>query len=93
MAGWSAYSKLDTLILVPIQAIGMASTTFVGQNHGAKNMKRLVGHKAGAAVSLAITALICALVMLLSRTLLTLFTRDADVLAYGQRFTLIISPF
>ncbi|NLI21109.1 MAG: MATE family efflux transporter [Clostridiales bacterium] len=94
MAGWSAYSKLDTLILVPIQAIGMASTTFVGQNHGAKNMKRARrGTKQALLLSLAITALICALVMLLSRTLLTLFTRDADVLAYGQRFTLIISPF
>ena len=94
MAGWSSYGKLDSLILVPVQSIAMASTTFVGQNYGAHNMKRArEGTKQALILSLMITALISAGVMLFARTLLGLFTQDADVLEYGRRFTLIISPF
>ena len=36
MAGWSSYNKLDAFTLIPMQAIAMASTTFVGQNYGAR---------------------------------------------------------
>ncbi|HPS81238.1 MAG TPA: MATE family efflux transporter [Candidatus Limiplasma sp.] len=94
MAGWSSYGKLDALILVPVQSIAMASTTFVGQNYGAHNMKRArEGTKQALILSLVITAVISAVVMLFARTLLSLFTQDADVLDYGRRFTLMISPF
>ncbi|HNW87962.1 MAG TPA: MATE family efflux transporter, partial [Candidatus Limiplasma sp.] len=92
MAGWSSYGKLDALILVPVQSIAMASTTFVGQNYGAHNMKRArEGTKQALILSLVITAVISAVVMLFARTLLSLFTQDADVLDYGRRFTLMIS--
>ena len=40
MAGWSSYNKLDAFILIPMQAIAMASTTFVGQNFGARQIER-----------------------------------------------------
>lgn len=40
MAGWTTYGKLDKFCLLPIQSIGLAVTTFVGQNLGADNMKR-----------------------------------------------------
>jgi len=94
MAGWSSYGKLDSFILVPVQSIAIASTTFVGQNYGAKNMKRArEGTKQALILSLAITAAISAVVMLCAKTLLSLFTQDAEVIEYGRKFTLIISPF
>ncbi|MEA4912665.1 MAG: MATE family efflux transporter, partial [Oscillospiraceae bacterium] len=34
MAGYSSYNKLDVFIVIPMQSIGLASTTFVGQNFG-----------------------------------------------------------
>ena len=40
MAGWTTYGKLDKFCLLPIQSIGLAVTTFVGQNLGADNTKR-----------------------------------------------------
>ena len=40
MAGWSSYNKLDAFILIPVQSIALASTTFVGQNWGAKKLAR-----------------------------------------------------
>ncbi|MEG2481440.1 MAG: MATE family efflux transporter, partial [Clostridia bacterium] len=35
MAGWSSFNKIDVFMLIPLQAIALASTTFVGQNVGA----------------------------------------------------------
>jgi len=94
MAGWSSYAKLDGLILLPTQSIAMASTTFVGQNYGANDMGRAKkGANQALRMSLLVTGLISALVMLFARPLLTLFTVEPDVLEYGQKFILMISPF
>lgn len=94
MAGWSVYGKLDALILIPVQSIAMASTTFVGQNYGAGNLKRAKdGTNQALWMSLGITALISAVVMLLAKPLLTMFTQDVEVLEYGRHFILLISPF
>ena len=40
MSGWTAYSKIDQLILLPVQSIALASTTFVGQNLGINRVER-----------------------------------------------------
>lgn len=40
LASWTAYSKIDQFIFLPIQSIGLAVTTFVGQNLGIGNTKR-----------------------------------------------------
>ena len=40
MAGWSAYSKVDQFVTLPMQSISIAATTFVGQNVGAKQVER-----------------------------------------------------
>ena len=94
MAGWAGYNKLDAFILIPVQSIAMASATFVGQNYGGKNLPRArKGVSQALIMALAITALICAIVMLLARPLMTLFATDEDVLRYGVHFTLLISPF
>lgn len=94
MAGWSAYGKLDAIILVPLISISMASSTFVGQNYGAKNLPRARrGVRSALLMSLAITAAVAGAVMLFARPLMALFTGDAEVQQFGVRFTLLISPF
>ena len=40
MSGWTAYAKIDMLAMLPMQSIGLANTTFVGQNLGADLIKR-----------------------------------------------------
>ena len=40
MAGWASYSKRDQFVMLPMQSISLASTTFVGQNLGAGEVKR-----------------------------------------------------
>lgn len=94
MAGWSSYNKLDAFILIPVQSIALASTTFVGQNWGAGKVKRArQGVRQTLTMSLIITAALAGLLMLLARPMLTLFSSDEATLAYGRRFILLISPF
>ena len=94
MAGWSSYNKLDIFILIPVQSIALASTTFVGQNAGAKNLSRARrGVRWSLCMSLIITAALSALLILTDRLLLMMFTSDAAVLTYGERFITLIAPF
>lgn len=94
MAGWSSYNKLDVFILIPLQSIALASTTFVGQNHGAGKLSRArQGARQALGMSLVITAALSALLILCARPLLSLFTPDPEVIEYGARFIMLISPF
>jgi putative MATE family efflux protein len=94
MAGWTSYNKIDIFILIPLQAISMASTTFVGQNFGAEQIDRAKeGARKSLRMSLVITSLLVVVVMLLSPYLCRLFTADEEVIAYGVHFLRIIAPF
>lgn len=84
MAGWSCYSKIDQFIFLPMQSMGSASTMFVGQNVGAKDIKRA---KEGAikALMMAIlfTAVCCLTLWIFAPQMVSLFNRDPEVLRYG----------
>ena len=94
MAGWSSYNRLDAFAWLPMMCIGMANTTFVGQNLGAGNLSRVKkGVRAGLVLSMTGTAIIVAFLMLFSDTALKLFNSDPEVLKYGRMFVLWMSPF
>lgn len=94
MAGWSSYIKLDVYVLIPVQSIAMASTTFVGQNVGAGNLRRArEGVRQAVWMSILITILCSGTVMLCAKPLIRLFTTDAEVVDFGARFITLISPF
>ena len=85
MAGWSSYNKLDVYALVPAQSIAMASTTFVGQNYGARKLERArQGVKQALIMSISMTIFLCALLLIFRDQLLTLFTNDSLVIQYGS---------
>ena len=96
MAGWTAYTRLDAFLVVPVQAIAMASTTFVGQCWGADLKERArEGVNRALTLCLGITVFLSAMVMVFSRPLLGLFVKaeEAEVLEYGQFFVTVITPF
>lgn len=94
MAGWSTYNKLDVFVLIPMQSIAMASTTFVGQNFGAGNLPRArKGVKTSLFMSIGITAILAGAMIAFSRPLAMMFSYEADVLEYSVRFLTILSPF
>lgn len=94
MAGYSSYNKLDAFILIPVQAIALASTTFVGQNWGANKPERArQGVRQALIISLIATVTLSVGMVLLSRPLLRLFSPDNDVIDYGVRFINLVTPF
>ena len=94
MAGWTSYNKIDVFILIPLQAISMASSTFVGQNFGADQIERAKeGAKKSLKMSIAITSVLAVIIMILSPYLCRLFTSDEEIIAYGVHFIRIIAPF
>lgn len=94
MAGWSTYNKIDIFVIIPVQSIALASTTFVGQNFGAQKPERLKkGVRQALISSLVITAILAVVVMIVKVPLLELFTPDKDIIYYGSYFIMLISPF
>ncbi len=94
MAGWTSYNKIDVFILIPVQSLALASTTFVGQNCGADNYPRArKGVSSALKISVVITAVLAVLVILCRMPLLQLFNDDPEIVDYGSRFILTISPF
>jgi Na+-driven multidrug efflux pump len=94
MAGWTSYNKLDAFLLIPVTSISMASTTFVGQNFGAKKMARAKeGVKESLKLSVIITAALAVLMIVCKRPLLRLISPEADVIEFGAYFVTVISPF
>jgi len=94
MAGWTSYAKIDQFALIPLQALGLSATTFVGQNLGAGNLKRAKeGTRIAVIMSLAVTAVLIVPLMLFPTQLVSMFNSKPDVLEYGVLFIRIISPF
>ena len=68
MSGWTAYTKIDQLVILPVQSLSMASTTFVGQNLGVGNVARAKGGvRRALLLSFAVTAVLLVPVLLLAR--------------------------
>ena len=94
MSGWTAYTKIDALIFLPMQSLGLAATTFVGQNLGVGQVAR-ARRGADKALMTAVTAtlVISAAVIALAPTLVGFFTQDPEVLPYGVDFLHWLTPF
>ena len=94
MAGYGVYGKIDAFALIPVQSISMSSTTFVGQNWGAKQQARArEGVRTATVMSLVSTAVLGFLVFILARPLMGFFSPEAEVIEYGIRFIHIVTPF
>lgn len=94
MAGWTSYSKIDQFALLPSQAVALSTTTFVGQNLGADNLRRAkAGTNRALGIALTATLVLIAPLMLFPRPLISMFNTDPEVLMYGELFMRVISPF
>jgi len=94
MAGWSCHSKIDVYILIPVQSIALASSTFVAQNYGAKNLDRArKGVRQALFSSVIITLVLSIIVILFAHPLLFLFSDEAEVIEYGSLFIRVVTPF
>ncbi len=87
MAGWGSYNKLDMFIMLPMQSMALAATTFVSQNVGAGQEARAArGTRITVALTVGVTAVIAAGLFLFAEPAVGLFSRDPAVIEYGALF-------
>ena len=87
MAGWSCYNKLDQFIMLPMQSMAMAATTFVSQNIGAGKRQRADrGTIVTVSMSVGVTAVIVAFLCIFAAPAVGLFSPDGKVIEFGVLF-------
>lgn len=94
MSGWTTYAKVDQLLFLPMQSISLASTTFVGQNLGCKQIERAkkgVGMSLLMAVGLTVSAMVP--VLIFAKPIVTFFNAKPEVVEYAVLLLQWLSPF
>lgn len=87
MAGWSCYNKIDTFIMLPMNSMALAATTFVSQNIGAGRYRRAEeGTRTAIVMNIVITSVIATLIWIFAASAVALFTQDAEVIRFGVLF-------
>jgi putative MATE family efflux protein len=78
--------RVDGFAMMPNFTLGMAMTTYVGQNIGAQKMDRVNGSaKVGLKISLTICTVIVLCLLLFSKGLIMVFTNTTEVIDLGVR--------
>lgn len=93
VAAWTAYSKIDSLFWMIVNACGISITTFVGQNYGAGKYQRVrKGVRQGLLITALFTLFINAMIIPFGKVLFRLFTTDAAVLEIGLSMLYFLAP-
>lgn len=94
MAGIGAYSRIEGFMFLPVTAFGIALTTFVSQNIGAKQEDRAFqGIRFGTVCTLVSIELIGVAIYVFAPHLIRMFIQDPDVIYYGVLRARICSLF
>ena len=94
IAAYSVASRLDTLATIPAMSFSQALSTFVGQNIGANKINRVrKGLLSTVKMSGIVTIFTTLFIVFFGHLLMSLFTKDQDVIAIGDQYLTIISIF
>lgn len=93
VAAWTVYGKIDAIFWMTISAFGVAITTFVGQNFGARKFDRI---KRGVKVCFGMSVIAAAVISVAAVTcggfIYRLFNDDPGVLAVGRVILNTVPP-
>lgn len=94
MAGVAAYSKIDGFIYMPLMALSLAVSTYVGQNIGAGKFERVQkGIKTCLCMSLVTAVIMAGSVLLLGENVVSIFTKTPEAQAYAMTQMRFMAPF
>ena len=93
VAAWTAFGKIDAMFWMTVGSFGIATTTFVGQNFGAKNFDRVKKSVRACNVLSIAAALMLTFIMLTCYPFLyRIFTQDAAVIEIGATMVKVMVP-
>ena len=94
MGGYTAYSKLDHVVVLPMQSIGLAVSTFVGQNVGKGELKRAAkGANVAFMLSVMGTLILMTPIMLFSDFFASIFNPNPEIIEYASLLIITMTPF
>lgn len=84
MAAYTATSRVEQLVHQPFNSLGMAASTFAGQNVGAAQYDRVKdGNRKAMKVMLAFSFIMIVIMMLFSDAIVGIFVKEAEIIAIG----------
>ncbi|MCL2664236.1 MAG: MATE family efflux transporter [Defluviitaleaceae bacterium] len=93
VAAQSTYGRIEAFIFLPVLSMGLAVSTFVAQNLGAKQVKRARdGVKAAIVLGGAGVAVLAAIALIFSRQIFGIFSGDEVIYANGMAFMRVFAP-
>ena len=93
IAAWGVYGKIDFVFWMTINSLGIAITTFAGQNFGARQYDRVRNGVRGCmAMAACITLVISAVFYNAAEPLFRLFSQDDAVVAVGVGMMHVLTP-
>lgn len=94
IAAYAFYFKLENFIWMPIVALGQATTTFVGQNTGARDFDRVKkGTINSVLLSGSVAITVASIILLFPTFFFRIFTSEMDVIDLGRKIIFISFPF
>ena len=94
LGGWTSYSKVDQFVFLPVTSVALASTTFVGQNIGKRDIKRaLKGTYIAYIIATISSASIMVPLMIFSGPISSVFNKSPEVIYYSTLLIKYITPF
>ncbi|MBP1970953.1 putative MATE family efflux protein [Virgibacillus natechei] len=92
VAGFSAAQRLDSLIMLPAQALGISVSSMAGQNIGIRNWSRVSSiTKYGILYNFSVMLCIGIIVVLFAEHGVRLFINDEEAVQFGTRYLQIVA--
>ena len=93
VAAWTTYGKMDVVYWMSISSMGLAVTTFSGQNYGAGKFDRLKqGVRSSVWMSFGFAVVLSVLLTVFARPILSIFTPDENVLRISTDMVRFLAP-
>lgn len=94
VSGWGLSGRLDAIIWLVTDALGVAVTTFAAQNFGARNYRRMrQGYHTSLAITVCVVGGLSALLVVFVDPLSRFFIDDGGVTTYTRTMIHFIAPF
>lgn len=94
VGGFGAAQRLDSIILLPAMALGVAVSSMAGQNIGVRNWDRVKAiTRAAVGYNLVVMLAIATVVVVFAEPAVRLFVADPQAVAFGTQYLRIIGFF
>lgn len=94
VTGWGLSGRLDAIVWMVTEALGVSITTFSAQNFGARNFERMRrGYHTSLAITVVLVGSMGAALVIFVEPLAYFFINDASVVGYTSKMIHFIAPF